>query len=58
MRDPAVKGKDVMEVLGIPSGPKVGQVLISLLDRVLDQGQKLNRRETLLTMISTGFQDL
>jgi len=58
LRDLAVKGKDVMEVLGIPSGPKVGQVLISLLDRVLDQGQKLNRRETLLTMISTGFQDL
>ena len=58
LRDPAVKGKDVMEVLGIPSGPKVGQVLISLLDRVLGQGQKLNRRETLLTMISTGFQDL
>ena len=58
LRDLAVKGKDVMEVLGIPSGPKVGQVLMSLLDRVLDQGQKLNRRETLLAMVSTGFQDL
>lgn len=58
LRDLAVRGKDVMEVLGIPSGPRVGEVLKSLLDRVLDQGVKLNHRETLLTMISHGFQDL
>ena len=58
LRDLAVRGKDVMEVLGIPPGPKVGEVLKSLLDRVLDQGQKLNQRETLLTMISHGFQDI
>lgn len=58
LMDLAVRGKDVMEVLGIPSGPRVGEVLKSLLERVLDQGQKLNHRETLLAMISHGFQDL
>lgn len=32
----AVRGDDVMRLLGVPAGPKVGQVLFVLLDEVLD----------------------
>lgn len=50
--DLKVDGKDVMEALNIRPGPKVGQVLHALLEKVLDD-PKLNTRETLLELIKT-----
>ncbi len=50
VRDLKVDGKDVMEVLKIKPGPKVGQVLNALLEKVLDD-PSLNERETLLKLI-------
>ena len=50
VRDLAVNGHDVMEVLGIPPGPAVGEVLNYLLSAVLDDPSK-NQREILLEMI-------
>jgi hypothetical protein len=41
-----VKGDDVMKLLGIPAGPKVGQVLSVLLEDVLDDPSR-NTREYL-----------
>jgi tRNA nucleotidyltransferase (CCA-adding enzyme) len=48
--DLKVDGQDVMRALNIPPGPKVGQVLDALLEKVLDDPQ-LNERETLLKLI-------
>ncbi|MDD4178497.1 MAG: CCA tRNA nucleotidyltransferase [Candidatus Margulisbacteria bacterium] len=45
-----VNGQDIMRTLGIPPGPKVGQVLNDLLEKVLDE-PNLNERETLLKLI-------
>lgn len=50
VKDLKVNGTDVMKVLNIPPGPKVGQILGTLLEKVLDD-PKLNERETLLKMI-------
>ncbi len=44
--DLAIDGKDVMRVLSIPPGKKVGQILDNLLERVLDD-PTLNQKETL-----------
>jgi len=41
-----VDGRDVMRVLGLPSGPGVGQVLERLLEEVLDD-PSLNTAERL-----------
>lgn len=41
-----VGGEDVMKILGVPPGPKVGHVLNALLEEVLDDPAK-NRREYL-----------
>jgi len=43
----AVDGRDVMEALGVPAGPLVGQVLRTLLEEVLED-PSLNHRERLL----------
>lgn len=48
-----VDGKDIMAVLKIKPGPKVGEVLNILLEKVLDD-PKLNTRETLLEMIRSN----
>ena len=48
--DLKVDGNDVTQVLKIKPGPKVGQVLNNLLEKVLDD-PKLNERETLLELI-------
>ncbi|MFH1825890.1 MAG: CCA tRNA nucleotidyltransferase [bacterium] len=48
--DLKINGQDVMAVLKIPAGPKVGEVLNCLLEKVLDD-PKLNERETLLEQI-------
>jgi len=50
IKDLKVKGEDVMRELNIPPGPKVGQVLESLLEKVLDD-PSLNTREKLLELI-------
>jgi tRNA nucleotidyltransferase (CCA-adding enzyme) len=49
--DLAVDGHDVMRTLALLPGPRVGQVLNDLLEKVLDD-PKLNERETLLKLIS------
>jgi tRNA nucleotidyltransferase (CCA-adding enzyme) len=54
VRDLAVDGKDVMSVLHVPPGPRVGEILDHLLEEVLED-PALNRRETLLERIRTGF---
>jgi hypothetical protein len=38
-----VNGNDVMQILQIPSGPKVGWVLKALLNEVLEDPKKNNR---------------
>ncbi|MBN2058267.1 MAG: CCA tRNA nucleotidyltransferase [Candidatus Saganbacteria bacterium] len=48
--DLKINGEDVMLQLNIPAGPRVGQVLHTLLEKVLDDPQ-LNERETLLKLI-------
>jgi len=50
VRDLEVNGYDVMRILGIPPGPKVGEVLNYLLAAVIDDPDK-NRREILEEMI-------
>ncbi len=52
VKDLKVDGKDVMKVLNIEPGPKVGEVLNALLEKVLDD-PKLNEREILLKLIKT-----
>jgi tRNA nucleotidyltransferase/poly(A) polymerase len=51
VKDLAIGGDDVMTLLGLPPGPRVGKILTELLDRVLDDPQ-LNTRETLLRLTS------
>ncbi len=48
--DLKVNGNDVMKALGIPPGPKVGEILNKLLDKVLDD-PKLNTKQKLLSLI-------
>ncbi len=47
LRDLAVDGRDLMQALGLPSGPQVGVLLGQLLESVLED-PALNTRETLL----------
>ena len=54
--DLAVGGDDIMDVLQTRPGPKVGEVLNYLLDRVLEEPE-LNTRETLLKLARTNFSD-
>jgi tRNA nucleotidyltransferase (CCA-adding enzyme) len=49
-RDLAVDGRDVMSVLGLAPGPRVGAALEALLQRVLDHPEE-NRRERLLELL-------
>ncbi len=53
-RDLAVDGRDVMSALGIGPGPKVGDALSYLLERVLEE-QTLNQRERLLELLHERF---
>ncbi|MCR4402710.1 MAG: CCA tRNA nucleotidyltransferase [Firmicutes bacterium] len=50
VRDLAVNGRDVMSVLGVAEGPKVGQALTRLLEAVLEN-PSLNSRDVLLGML-------
>ncbi len=52
VKDLKVDGKDVMAALGIGPGPKVGEVLNGLLEKVLD-APELNDRAKLLELIGS-----
>jgi len=49
LKDLLIDGNDVMKELGIPPGPRVGQILNELFERVTDD-PKLNTREHLLKL--------
>jgi tRNA nucleotidyltransferase (CCA-adding enzyme) len=51
VKDLAIDGRDVMRVLGCAPGPRVGQVLDALLERVLDEPE-LNHRDRLLELVA------
>jgi putative nucleotidyltransferase with HDIG domain len=48
--DLAIDGEDVMRALGLAPGPRVGRILESLLERVIDD-PALNTRERLLSLL-------
>ena len=50
IKDLKVNGKDVMEILKIPSGPKVGEILEKLFNEVVEN-KFLNERGVLLKQI-------
>ncbi|MFA6431011.1 MAG: CCA tRNA nucleotidyltransferase [Candidatus Margulisiibacteriota bacterium] len=50
-----VDGNDIMETLKIKPGPKIGEILNALLEKVLDD-PSLNERENLLAMIKNYGQ--
>jgi tRNA nucleotidyltransferase (CCA-adding enzyme) len=54
--DLAVGGGDVMQVLGVPPGPIIGEVLRRLLERVLDDAS-LNERERLIALIPEAAKE-
>ena len=43
VKDMAVNGKDVMEVLGVPPGPVIGKTLNALFEEVIEDTSKNNR---------------
>jgi putative nucleotidyltransferase with HDIG domain len=49
LSDLKIDGNDIMRELGIPPGPKVGQILNALFERVLDE-PALNTREKLIEL--------
>jgi poly(A) polymerase/tRNA nucleotidyltransferase (CCA-adding enzyme) len=53
VKDLAIGGQDVMRVLDIPPGRRVGEVLEQLLERVLDD-PTLNTKETLEDLVRLG----
>ena len=50
IQDLAVTGKDVMDILNIEPGPRVGEVLRSLLDHVIDNPE-LNNKAKLIELM-------
>ena len=52
VKDLKIDGNDVMKTLAIPPGPRVGEILGALLEKVLDD-PSLNSRKTLLEMVKT-----
>jgi len=48
----AINGRDVMERLGIDPGPRVGQILLALLEAVTEEPE-LNTRDWLLEFVSS-----
>lgn len=49
LKDLAIDGSDIMDILNIPPGPKVGAILHRLLDMVMDD-PSLNTKEKLLEL--------
>lgn len=56
VQDLAINGRDVMEALGLEPGPRVGEILKSLLERVLEQPE-INEAETLLALVKEMADD-
>jgi tRNA nucleotidyltransferase (CCA-adding enzyme) len=54
LRDLRIGGEDVMRVLGVPPGPKVGEVLEQLLEEVVEDPAR-NERAWLLQRVREGF---
>lgn len=54
LRDLRIGGEDVMRVLGIPPGPRVGEVLEQLLEEVVEDPER-NDRAWLLQRVREGF---
>jgi tRNA nucleotidyltransferase (CCA-adding enzyme) len=54
VRDLAVDGSDVMRELGLPPGPRIGEILNRLLEEVLEHPSR-NDRSRLLERIRGGF---
>jgi tRNA nucleotidyltransferase (CCA-adding enzyme) len=54
LRDLRIGGEDVMRVLGIPPGPRVGEVLEQLLEDVVEDPDR-NDRAWLLQRVREGF---
>ncbi len=50
IKDLAISGRDVMEILSIPQGPRIGRTLSRLLNLVLDDPH-LNTRENLIEIV-------
>jgi tRNA nucleotidyltransferase (CCA-adding enzyme) len=50
----AINGHDVMQLLGIPPGPKVGKILNSMLEAVIDD-PNLNNRKSLLRLVEVIY---
>ncbi len=51
IKELAINGRDVMDVLGIPSGPEVGRVLHQLLEMVINQPE-LNTKDRLMAAVA------
>lgn len=52
IKDLKINGKDVMEILKVPSGPKVGEVLEKIFNEVVENGVP-NEREVLLKKLNS-----
>jgi putative nucleotidyltransferase with HDIG domain len=57
VRDLAIDGRDVMQMLAVPPGRVIGQVLEALLEKVLDD-PGLNQRETLAALLPEVAADV
>ena len=57
IRDLALDGKKVMEILGVSPGPEVGKAIDFLLERVTDQPE-LNTEESLRRLLKEGREGL
>ncbi len=57
LKDLAISGMDIMEILQISPGPAVGKVLSHLLEQVLDE-PALNEKEVLLKLAKDYYRNL
>jgi len=57
VKDLAINGGDVMQILGVPPSRIVGEVLEKLLERVIDD-PSLNTRETLAALVPEVAKEL
>ena len=55
IKDLKINGKDVMEILKIPSGPKVGEILEKIFNEVVEKNLP-NERKVLLKSITVLVQ--
>lgn len=55
IEDMAIDGNDVMDVLGIGPGERVGKILAEIFERVIED-PGLNHRDALLEILNTGYK--